>query len=95
MNRTFHLSRSAGSALLGVAAALLLNAAVVRFWLADVLYDEDRFAATAVSLMENETVRAEVRRVIVNQAVDQQPDLLAARPLVETVVETALVSRPF
>ncbi|PFG73279.1 hypothetical protein [Tepidiforma thermophila] len=95
MNRTFHLSRSAGSALLGVAAALLLNAAVVRFWLADVLYDEDRFAATAVSLMENETVRAEVRRVILNQAVDQQPDLLAARPLVETVVETALVSRPF
>jgi hypothetical protein len=95
MHLTVHLSRAAASALLGAAAALLLNAAVVRFWLADVLYDEDRFAATAASLMENETVRAEVRRVIVNRAVDQQPDLLAARPLLETVVDTALVSRPF
>lgn len=90
-----HLSRTLGATLLAVAAALLLTLAVIRFWLADVLYDEDRFAATAVSLVENETVRGEVRRVIVEQAVDQQPDLLAARPLLETVVDTALTSRPF
>ncbi len=95
MSSLLHLSRTAASTLLAVAAALLLTLGVIRLWLADVLYDEDRFAATAVSLMENDTVRAEVRRVVVDQAVDQQPDLLAARPLLETVVDTALVSRPF
>ncbi|GIW17911.1 MAG: hypothetical protein KatS3mg064_1068 [Tepidiforma sp.] len=89
------LSRTAASTLLGIAAALLVTLGVIRLWLADVLYDEDRFAATAVSLMENEAVRAEVRRVVVDQAIDQQPDLLAARPLLDTVVDTALTSRPF
>jgi hypothetical protein len=95
MSSLLHLSRTAAATLLGVAAALLLTVGVIRLWLAEVLYDEDRFAANAVSLMENDTVRAEVRRVLVDQAIDQQPDLLAARPLLETVVETALTSRPF
>lgn len=89
------ISRSGLTVVLGVMAAIFMTLAVIRIWASDVIYDDDRFAGTAVEVMRRDDVRGEVQRVIVDQVVEQQPDLVSARPLIETVVETALQSKAF
>ncbi|MBE0609441.1 MAG: hypothetical protein IH609_08680 [Dehalococcoidia bacterium] len=83
------------SLVLAVVAGILVTLAVVQTWVSDALFDDDRFAGTAVRVLERDDVRGEVRRVIVDQAIAQQPDLVTARPLLETVVDTALTSKAF
>lgn len=80
---------------LAVAAGILATLAVVQSWASDAVFDDDRFAGTAIKVLERDDVRGEVRRVIVDQAIAQQPDLVTARPLLETVVDTALTSKAF
>ncbi|MCZ7577875.1 MAG: hypothetical protein M5U18_12810 [Dehalococcoidia bacterium] len=90
------LARVSGDVLslsLAVVAGVLVTLAVVQTWASDAIFDADRFAGTAVRVLERDDVRGEVRRVIVDQAIAQQPDLVTARPLLETVVNTALTSK--
>jgi hypothetical protein len=83
------------SLVLAIVAGILVTLAVVQTWVSDAIFDDDRFAGTAVRVLEREDVRREVRRAIVDQAIAQQPDLVTARPLLETVVDTALASKAF
>ncbi len=89
------ISRAALTLVLGALGALCLTLAVIRTWAADVIYDDDRFAGTAVKVLRRDEVRSEVRKVVVDQVIEQQPDLVSARPLIETVVDTALQSKAF
>lgn len=95
MRRVSGVSTRLASVLLAVLAGFLATLAVVQWWASDAIFDEDRFAGTAVRVLERDDVRGEIRRVIVDQAIDQQPDLVTARPLLETVVDTALTSKAF
>jgi hypothetical protein len=90
-----HVSKAALSYLLAIACAVLITLAVGRWWMSDAIYDDDRFAGTAVKVVEREDVRDELRRIVVNQVIEQQPDLVSARPIIETVVDTALRSKAF
>ena len=89
------IPRAVVSVLLAVACAVSITLALVRTWMSDAIYDDDRFAGTAVKVVEREDVRAELRRQVVNQVIEQQPDLVLARPILETVVDTALTSKAF
>lgn len=88
-------SRIAVSITLGFLCALFLTIAAIRTWMSDAIYDDDRFAGTAVRVMEREDVRAEVRQSVVDLIVRQQPELVSARPIIETVVDTAIRSKAF
>ena len=89
------ISRAALSYALALVCAICVTLALVRTWMSEAIYDEDRFAGTAVEVLEREDVQMELRDAIVDQVIKQQPDLVAARPIIETVVETAIDSNAF
>lgn len=89
------VSRTALSITLASLCALCLTAGLVRTWISDAIYDDDRFAGTAVRVIEREDVRREIRTSIVDHVIRQQPDLVSARPIIETVVDAALRSKAF
>jgi hypothetical protein len=61
--------------------ALLL--AVVTGYAAQVLFDSDQFANHATAALDKPEVKAEVGRRITDGVVEAQPDLIAARPVIE------------
>ncbi len=63
--------------------------------MSEAIYDEDRFAGTAVKVFDREDVRGELRRTVVDRIIEQQPDLVSARPIIETVVDAAIRSKAF
>ncbi len=89
------ISRTAVSLSLALVCAVFITIAVVRTWASDAIYDNDRFAGTTIEVLEREDVRDEISRRIVDQVIKQQPDLVSARPIIETVVETAIRSKAF
>ena len=89
------ISRTATSLALAFLCALFLTGALVRSWMSDAIYDDDRFAGTAVRVMDREDVHSELRRSIVDVVIRQQPDLVSARPIIETVVDAAIRSKAF
>jgi hypothetical protein len=93
--RSGRLGRSIASAVLVAAGAILLFFGVLALWAYDTLFTADRFAGSVVEAVERESVRTEIGRLIADQAISQRSDLIAVRPLLETVVDTVLGSIQF
>lgn len=84
------------SVALVIAGALLLFAGTVAFYLRSQVVDQREFADRAVTALDDDRVRRVVGREIVVQLVDRgSSDLVAARPLLEQVVDAALQTQAF
>jgi hypothetical protein len=92
----WHLTRFVAGNVLGplltVAAAVATTLSVVQFWASDLIFDSDRFAGKVTEVSRREDVRSELTGVIVDQVLDQQPDLVGVRPLIEVAVHATLAS---
>jgi hypothetical protein len=92
-------SRRIGSTALGVLAAVALLLALVTGYAAQVLFDSDQFANHATAALDKPEVKSEVSRRITDGVVKAQPDLIAARPVIEgaasAVVGTAAFNNLF
>jgi hypothetical protein len=74
--------------ILAALAALALLGAVVTAYANDALFDSDEFAERAASALDDEAVREEVAiRVTDDLVIRAEADLIAARPLIQTVVD--------
>ncbi len=88
-------TRSALSTLLLVVGAILVMAGVVAGSVYDTVYSSSRFAGTAVKAVQHPAVKAEIESELVDQIIAQRQDLIAARPLIQTVVDSVIGSKPF
>ena len=78
------------------AAAVVLVLAVVAGYLHRTLFDADQFAARATATLRDERVRTVVARDVTDGVVlAQRDDLLAARPLIASVVGGIVGAPPF
>lgn len=76
--------------------SLLLAAGMVTLYLREEVIDRDAFADRALVALEDDGVRKVVRREIVIGLIDHgSADLVAARPLLESVVDVVIDSEPF
>lgn len=81
---------------LAVAAAVAAVGAVVALYLEAEVANRDRFADRAVAALDDRAVRDVVARQVVVGVVERgSPDLISARPLLETAVETVVSTGPF
>ena len=84
------------SVVLVVLGAALLLAGGVTYYLRTQILDQDAFADRAVAALDDDGVRKVVGREIVVNLIDRgSTDLVAARPLIESVVDVVIQSRPF
>ena len=88
-------SRQIGSTALGVLAAVALLLALVTGYAAQVLFDSDQFANHATAALDKPEVKSEVGRRITDGVVEAQPDLIAARPVVEGAASAVVGSAAF
>jgi hypothetical protein len=89
-------TRGVASVALVILGAVLLLGGVVAHYLRTQVLDQDAFADRAVAALEDDGVRTVVRREIVVNLIDRgSTDLVAARPLLESVVDAVMQSRPF
>ena len=89
-------ARGTASVLLVIVAALLLLAGAVAHYARTEILDQDAFADRAVEALDDDRVRKVVRREIVVNLIDRgSTDLVAARPLLESVVDAVMQSAPF
>ena len=89
-------ARGPASVLLVIVAALLLLAGAVAHYARTEILDQDAFADRAVEALDDDRVRKVVRREIVVNLIDRgSTDLVAARPLLESVVDAVMQSAPF
>jgi hypothetical protein len=88
--------RQMASVVLIVLAGVLLVAGTVTFYAREQVIDRDAFADRAVEALQDDGVRTVVGREIVVYLVERgSTDLVAARPLLESVVGTVIQSEPF
>lgn len=81
---------------LAVAAAVVAVGAIVALYLKTEVADRDRFADRAVAALDDSAVRDVVARQIVVGVVERgSPDLISARPLLETAVDAVVSTGPF
>jgi hypothetical protein len=98
MNRNRAPSRTRGvaSVVLVVLGAALLLAGGITYYLRTQILDQDAFADRAVAALDDDRVRNVVGREIVVNLIDRgSSELVAARPLLESVVDVVIESRPF
>jgi hypothetical protein len=89
-------ARSTASIVFIVIGAVLLLTGAVAFYAREQVIDRQAFADRAVTALDDDNVRSVVGREIVTFAAERgSGDLLAARPLLETVVETLMQTEPF
>jgi hypothetical protein len=89
-------SRAIASIALIVVGATLLLVGVLALYARDQVIDEESFADRAVEALADDRVRAVVSRELVVRLIDQgSSDLIAARPLIESVVNAALDTDAF
>ena len=89
-------SRSLGSVVLIVLGAVLLFVGTVAYYVRSEVIDQEAFADRALVALEDDGLRKVVRREIVVNLIDRgSSDLIAARPLLESVVDVVLQSAPF
>jgi hypothetical protein len=93
--RAWRGTRSVFSTTLLVVGAVLVMAGGVAGSLYGTVFSADRFAGTAVKAIQHPAVKAKIENELVNQVIAQRPELLAGRPIVQTVVDAAIVSKPF
>lgn len=89
---SLHIPRTVLAYALAVVAALAVTVAVVQLWVSHAVYDEERFASVAVDIAQRRDVQVELRRELVNQIIEAQPDLVGVRPLIETAIDAVLSS---
>jgi hypothetical protein len=87
--------RSILSGILVGFGALVFFLGLVALWAYDTVYDADRFAGTVLRAVEQDEVKAEIGRLVTDQTITLRSDLIAVRPLLETVVDSVIGSRPF
>jgi hypothetical protein len=81
---------------LSLLAALATVASVLALYLRAEIADRDAFADRAVAALEDPAVRQVVARQVVVGVLERgQPDLLSARPLLESAVQTIVGTGPF
>jgi hypothetical protein len=89
-------ARSAGSLALAILAAVSIVLGGLCLYARVELLDAHAFADRTVSALAKEPVRRVVSREIVVQVIDQSsPDLIAARPLITSVVDTLAATSQF
>jgi hypothetical protein len=82
--------------LLALLAAAATVAAVVALYLKAEIADRDAFADRAVAALEDPAVRQVAARQIVVGVLERgSPDLISARPLLESAVQTIVTTPPF
>jgi hypothetical protein len=87
--------RSLAAAVCAGLSVLALAAGGILLYLRIEVLDEDRFADRAIVAIQDPQVRAVIADRIVAEAIDAQPDLQAARPVLESAVSGALDTRAF
>ena len=96
MRRLSDATRLTASVVLVVLGAVLLFAGAVTLYAREEIIDHDAFADRAVAALDDEGVRHLVAREIVVNLVDRgSTDLVAARPLLESVVGAIVQTQPF
>jgi hypothetical protein len=91
-----HSSRNLASIALVVVGAVLLVAGTITFYARDQVIKEEEFADRATTALEDDHVRRLISREIVVNLIDRgSTDLVAARPLLESVVDAALDTGAF
>ena len=96
MSRFTDSGRGIASIVLTVVAAVLLALGTVAFYARTQVIDQRAFADRAADALADDDVRELVSREIVTGLIDNgTPDLVAARPLLETIVAAALQTEPF
>lgn len=89
-------SRSTVAAVLIALGAVLLIAGTLAFYAREEVIDRKAFADRAVTALDDDELRVVVGREIVAYLVDRgSTDLVAARPLLESVVDTVIQTQPF
>jgi len=89
-------TRGVASVALVILGAALLLAGSVTYYLRTQVLDQEAFADRALAALEDDRVRNVVGREIVVNLIDRgSTDLVAARPLLESVVGAVIESRPF
>src|SRR5690348_16567962 len=88
--------RNAASIALAVLGGVLVFAGALLLYARTQVLDEDAFADRAAAALDNEATRDVVSTEIVVGLIENgSPDLVAARLLVQQVVDTVIDSRPF
>lgn len=88
--------RAALSVVLVVAASLAALAGGVSLYVREEIVDSSAFADRAVSALEQPTVHRVVAREITARVIEPAvPDILAARPVVQSAVKVVVGSKPF
>ena len=96
MRRLFDATSLTTSIALAVIGAVLLFAGTVTLYAREEVIDREAFADRAVAALDDDGVRRLVSREIVVNLVDRgSTDLVAARPLLESVVGAIVQTQPF
>lgn len=96
MSRLSERARGIGSIVLAVVAAILVVAGTITYYARTQVIDQQAFADRALEALEGDEVRQLVGREIVTGLIDRgSSDLVAARPLIESIVDAALQTEPF
>jgi uncharacterized membrane protein HdeD (DUF308 family) len=89
-------TRSVSSVVLVVLGAVLLFVGVIALYAREEIIDREAFADRAVAALDDDGLRHLVSREIVVNLVDRgSTDLVAARPLLESVVDAVVQTQPF
>ncbi|MDQ5831430.1 MAG: hypothetical protein M3550_00020, partial [Actinomycetota bacterium] len=89
-------TRGVASVALVILGAALLLAGGVTFYLRTQVLEPEAFADRALAALDDDGVRKVVGREIVVNLIDRgSTDLVAARPLLETVVDAVIQTPPF
>jgi hypothetical protein len=96
LNRLTDQTRSIAAAVLIVLGGVLLFAGTIAFYAREEIINREQFADRAVEALDDDGVRLVVGREIVVNAIERgSTDLVAARPLLESVIEAVLQTEPF
>jgi hypothetical protein len=96
MRRLSDATRLTTSIVLVVLGAVLLFAGTIALYAREEIIDREAFADRAVAALDDDGVRHLVSREIVVNLVDRgSTDLVAARPLLESVVNAVVQTQPF
>jgi uncharacterized membrane protein HdeD (DUF308 family) len=96
MNRLSDRTRAMAGVVLVVLGAVLLFAGTIAFYAREEIIDREAFADRAVHALEDDGLRNLVGRELVVNLIDRgSTDLVAARPLLESVVEAVIQTEPF
>jgi uncharacterized membrane protein HdeD (DUF308 family) len=96
MGSSTYRSRTTASVVMLVIGAVLLIAGTVAFYAREQIVDREAFANRAVAALDDDGVRTIVgREIVIYLAERGSADLAAARPLLESVVDTLIQTEPF